>query len=116
MAERYNSGQNRPVLPALMLFYIWNIYGNSKERPELIAPFLDIIERKLRKTLTGDDRYVLLLLKGVCLRNHRKPDEAIECFVEIVRNQDLIEVDTYLAPHACLELGLTYLHLSKLGK
>ena len=110
MAKRYCDGDRQMTLPALQLFYIWNVFGNCKERPELMVPFLDIINKKL--TYGSDDcesYYVLLLLKGVCLRNARRAEDALECFIEIQRAESILVKERYVAPHAAMELGLSYM-------
>ena len=114
MSQRYCDGEKQMALPALMLFYMWNVFGNCRENPQLIDPFIDMIDKKLDTNPPGDTPFVLLLLKGVCLRNARKIEQSFECFTEILRQQDMIETDTYVTPHAAMELGLTFLDIGNL--
>ena len=116
MAQRYCNGDKQLTLPALMLFYIWNVYGNCAENPKLMEPLIELIDRKLATMPSGDAEFVLLLLKGVCMRNARKTEESFECFTNILRRQDMIETDTYVAPHAAMELGLTFLDMGNLDE
>lgn len=68
--QRYVDGEKQLVLPALQLCYIWNVFGNCRERPDLMAPHLATIERKMKQLAADHDGHlVLVLLKGVCLRN-----------------------------------------------
>lgn len=102
------------LLPAFELFYIWNVYGNSAENPTILNPILDRIESKLRtlsKSSENDNYFILLLLKGVVLRNLRRSDEALELFNEILSSEDRIKTANYVAPHAAFELGMTFLDL-----
>jgi len=59
--------------------------------------------------------YIMLLLKGVCLRNYGRHEEAIACFQQILdaEKKDIKEF-TYIPPHAALEIGLSYLDVGKL--
>lgn len=103
-------------MPAMMLFYIWNIFANCKEHPELLKPHLEKINARLETCSQGDAYYQLLLLKGVCQRNTKALEEAVECFHEVVRDQNNIKKDNFIAPHAAMELGLTYLDMYKLDE
>ena len=114
MAQRYCQGE-KTSLPALMLFYIWNIFGHCRENRNLMEPLLKLINEQLDDVTKGDQYYSLLLLKGVCLRNYRQSDEAIECFGAILKNEKLIVKETHVAPHAAMELGLTLLDIGKLA-
>jgi hypothetical protein len=49
----------------------------------------------------------LLLLKGVCLRCKKSYSSANECFSKIMGLKGSIKRDSYLPPHATLELGVT---------
>ena len=114
MAQRYCEG-DQIALPALMLFYIWNIFGHCRENPHLMEPLLNLINKKLSNDhIDGDQHYSLMLLKGVCLRNYRHTDQAIMCFKAILKDEKLIEKETHIVPHATVELGLTLLDIGNL--
>lgn len=114
-AERYFEDEEL-VLPAFELFLIWNVFTNSAERPEILTPILEQIVEKMdiiwMSSSNKDEKYfVLMLLQGVCLRQMKRFDEAQECFLTIIHNQDYIELDNYVPPHAAFELGMTHLDL-----
>lgn len=99
------------MLPAYPLFYMWNIFGNCADNPTLLTPHISAINSTLKDVnFASEDYYLLLLLKGVCMRNIRDFDQAIECFAEILHNQGNIETNTFVAPSAALELGITYMN------
>ena len=86
-AERFLKGSKEMVLPAYELMYIWNIFGNCAENPEILEPFIKKLDQKLEKYAgKRDDKYFMpLLLKGVCLRNAKRGHDAISCFIEILQ-------------------------------
>jgi len=117
MAKRFceSNEDTRPPLPALMLFYIWNVFANCAENPDLMRPFLTIIKNRISSVnISSDQYYVLMLLKGVCLRNSRQPQKALSTFEQIIESSDSIKIDTYVAPHAAMEMGLTLIDLDRL--
>ena len=111
-SNEFLSGKSELILPALELFYIWNIYGAAAKRPELLEPFIVMINQKI-EVLHGKSEavYSMLLLRGVCLRNQNKNEEAIKCFTEILDNESNIKSATYIPPHAAFELGLTHMNV-----
>ena len=110
MSQRYSNG-DQLCLPILPLFYFWNVFGNCADNPQLMEPLIELIDDKLNghQSLTIDNRYLLLLMRGVCLRYCQKSSESIECFEQILTNQKSIQTDTFIPPHAAFELGLAYL-------
>lgn len=114
-AAQYLKGKIKPVLPAYDLFYAWNIFGNCSENAVILDPIMARIESKMKQIRLNDindeQYFVLLLFKGICLRHRKRSDEALECFIEIIQNQDYIEIDTYVPPHAAFELAMTYIEL-----
>lgn len=93
------------MLPALELFYIWNIYGNGAGKAALLRPLLERIERKQEKLRGEEGFFLCCLLKGVCLRALNQLEQAANCFTEIIDNQENILDSDYLPPHAAFELG-----------
>src|SRR5690349_21639111 len=107
-SRRFIEDNEEPVLPAFELFYIWNIYGNSAGKEEILNPLLERLKDKMNDMKREDSYYVCLLQKGVCLRLMGKMDRASDCFNEIIDNQDAIRKDNYIPPHAAFELGKIY--------
>ncbi|KAI1291920.1 Tetratricopeptide repeat protein 39B [Halotydeus destructor] len=111
-------------LPAYEVFYFLNIFAHTGGRHELIKPMLARIEKDLSKFDTVKDtkdaeldNYALLtLLKGVCKKYMKDYQAATDCFNEVIRVQDQVKHDTYIAPHAALELGITYVEWDKIAE
>lgn len=53
-----------------------------------------------------DDLYIILLLKGMCLKQLGRLDEADAVLSELVASNELIQEDTFIVPHAAMELAL----------
>ncbi|TFK01370.1 NTPase KAP family P-loop domain-containing protein 1 [Platysternon megacephalum] len=56
-----------------------------------------------------DDRCLLLLLKGLCMKHLQSPAEAEACFSAVQGSEKRLRYDHYLVPNALLELGLLHL-------
>lgn len=121
-AEKYfSSGKQKMTLPALELFYVWNVYGFSAKNKDILLPLMDRINSKLElpmysKDSGNEEYYILTLLKGVCLKNYGRYDDAIKCFDDILQSESSIKDVTYIPPHAALEIGLTYLAIERLSE
>lgn len=118
-ADKFFASGKTMTLPALELFYVWNIYGFSAKNKDILIPLLDRINAKLELPMYSKDSgnenyYILTLLKGVCLKNYGRYNDAINLFKEILDDESSIKDVTYIPPHAALELGLTYLTVEKL--
>ena len=74
------------MVPALELMYVWNLFKILSKRFQLAEGVYKIIEKQLSeleaRTDTAkyrvDDRALLLLLKGACLRHMKSPLQAIK--------------------------------------
>ncbi|KAF7244485.1 Tetratricopeptide repeat protein 39A [Varanus komodoensis] len=73
------------------------------------------LELNIKKTtdFLADDRCMIKLLKGLCLKYLGKHSEAEDHFVYIYFNEKKIKYDHYLIPNALLELALLYLDQGK---
>src|SRR5207244_1085707 len=73
-------------LPAYELFYMWNILGYTAGREDLLNPIMERIDSRIKVLKNDNDEnvYIMYLLKGVCLRNYGKHEEAISCFQQIL--------------------------------
>lgn len=113
-ANAFLSGDEEMILPAYELFYIWNIYGTANMNTKLLDPILDKMNKAMDE-LEGksEQYYVFLLLKGVCLRNQSKSEEAVKCFEKILVHESEIKKVTYIPPHAAFELGLTLMDVRR---
>ncbi|KAJ8372314.1 hypothetical protein AAFF_G00290440 [Aldrovandia affinis] len=115
-ARRYEA--SHPVklpVPALEMMYMWNGFTVIRRRPELIEGMMETLveaERTLQDTLlseyTVDDRCLVLLLKGLCLKHQGQTQAAEDCFTRVYTSEKKIKFDHYLVPNALLELGMLH--------
>ncbi|RWS15883.1 tetratricopeptide repeat protein 39B-like protein [Dinothrombium tinctorium] len=120
-ASQYSEEGRLPLVALLELFYIWNILSMTNDNETLIKPLIARIDRareelKQNDKARNDDRFVLLLAKGVLLRNKKDFGKAEQCFLEIINSEEKIIRDTYIVPHTTLELGITYLKCEEYEK
>jgi tetratricopeptide (TPR) repeat protein len=103
------------TLPAFELFYVWNIFGNTGENTQLLNPLVERIDKKMKQLREegSEEYFVLVLLKGVCLRNLGRLQESIDGFREILNQEKDIKTVTYIPPHAAFELGISYLAIGE---
>lgn len=117
-ASRYADQGNRLILPALEMLYMWNYFKIISKKWELCDTIYRIIDKaqvrfdecpnKFGTQFVSDNKALILLLKGACLRHMQKPFQAEECLQEILRMEKLIKCDTYIVPFALFEMALIY--------
>ncbi|KAG9338762.1 hypothetical protein JZ751_025198 [Albula glossodonta] len=120
-ARRYKAScPVRLPVPALEMMYMWNGFTMMRKRPELTEGILHMLveaERTQQDTplseYTVDDRCVILLLKGLCLKNQGQTQAAEDSFSKVCKSENKIKFDHYLVPNALLELGLLYTNLGR---
>lgn len=116
-ARRYKSSNPAKLpVPVLEMMYMWNGFSMIIKRPELTQGMMETLldaERTLETSpeneYTVDDRCVILLLKGVCLKNQGNIQAAEECFTKVYSSDKKIKFDHYLVPNALLEISLVYI-------
>ncbi|NXD91664.1 TT39A protein, partial [Chaetorhynchus papuensis] len=116
-ARRYLSANPVPLpVPPLEMMYIWNGYAVIGKCPNLTEGMLETLNeaeealaRSSATELLADDRCVIKLLKGLCLKHLGKISEAEDHFNYIYLNEKKIKYDHYLIPNALLELAILYL-------
>ncbi|KAM3864261.1 tetratricopeptide repeat protein 39A [Diretmus argenteus] len=113
----------RLPVPVLEMMYIWNGFTMIKKRPELTEGIMQTLmeaERILLKSpeneYSVDDRCVINLLKGLCLKNQGHVQAAEECFNKVYTSEKKIKYDHYLVPNALLELSLLYVDQGRRDK
>lgn len=112
-AERYFNQNNNLVLPVIELMFLWNLFKILKYYHVANGLFKQI-ERALTKLNSSnspskydvDNRALILLLKGACLRHMGSPLQALECLEVVISLQKDIVEDHYLVPYAIVELAL----------
>lgn len=121
-SQQYTDGERKNILlPALELYYMWNMFSHCTDYPETHLPFLNLVNDKLQlleaqkgkcsdgSTFGIDEKCLLLLIKGVILRTLGHPLDSISYFKEILEMTELITRDHYLPPHAAFELGFSHM-------
>uniref|UniRef100_A0A8D3CMZ0 Zgc:158403 n=1 Tax=Scophthalmus maximus TaxID=52904 RepID=A0A8D3CMZ0_SCOMX len=118
-ARRYKAScPVRLPVPVLEMMYMWNGFSMISKRPELTEGMMQTLTEAERTLLESpvneyavDDRCLIHLLKGLCLKNQGLLQDAEESFYR-VSYLDLLEkirFDHYLVPNALVELGLLYI-------
>lgn len=116
-AERYVTQNRRLLLPCIELMFLWNSFKVLGKQFALADGVYRLIEQELvalnSKTETGgrfdaDNRGLILLLKGACLRQMQSPLQALKCLEAVIALHRDIREDNYLVPYAIVELGLLY--------
>lgn len=114
-SERYFNQNKKLVLPVLELMFLWNLFKVLKKNGVLASKVYRLIEKtesELNKGNTPSEKYVIdnkclvLLLKGACLRQMNSPQQAIQCLESVISYEKQLVEDTYLVPYAIVELGL----------
>lgn len=70
---------------------------------------LFLILAALNSEYGADNKALLLLLKGACLRQMGSPLQAEECLKEVVSLEKKIKEDSFLVPYALVEMALLLL-------
>lgn len=119
--ERYFAQNKCLILPAIELMYVWNIFKVMNKQFLIADGIYKIIDKKLIELneIKVYDRYyydnkaLILLLKGVCLKHMKSPLQALKCLEAVLSLQKDIKEDTYLIPYAIVEIGLIYIEQGK---
>jgi len=113
-AERYFNQKENLILPVVEMMFLWNLFKVLKKNFQLADNVLKLIEKALRNLTysvpmnkyDNDNRAMLLLLKGACLRQMSSPLQALDCLETAISLQKEIIDDTYIVPYAIVELAL----------
>lgn len=113
-SERFFYQKETLMLPMIELMYMWNMFKLLKSNYQIVDQVLKVIERALRNLTysvplnkyDNDNRAMLLLLKGACLRQMSSPLQALECLETAISLQKELIEDTYIVPYAIVELAL----------
>uniref|UniRef100_G3NMV8 Zgc:158403 n=1 Tax=Gasterosteus aculeatus aculeatus TaxID=481459 RepID=G3NMV8_GASAC len=106
----------RLPVPVLEMMYMWNGFSMISKRPELTEGMMQTLVEAERTLLESpgnehsvDDRCVIHLLKGLCLKNQGLLQAAEESFANVLSSEKKIRFDHYLVPNCLVELGLLYI-------
>ncbi|XP_075888475.1 tetratricopeptide repeat protein 39A [Nelusetta ayraudi] len=116
-ARRYKA--NCPVklpIPVLEMMYMWNGFSMISKRPELTDGMMETLDEAERTLMDApvnefsvDDRCVILLLKGLCLKNQGRAEAAEDCFQKVFSMEKKMRFDHYVVPNTLVELSLLYI-------
>ncbi|XP_044037665.1 tetratricopeptide repeat protein 39A isoform X2 [Siniperca chuatsi] len=116
-ARRYKAScpAKLPV-PVLEMMYMWNGFSMISKRPELTEGMMQtlvdaehILLESPENEYSVDDRCVIHMLKGLCLKNQGLLQAAEECFNKVFSSEKKIRFDHYLVPNSLVELSLLYI-------
>ncbi|XP_061741564.1 tetratricopeptide repeat protein 39A [Nerophis ophidion] len=106
----------RLTVPVLEMMYMWNGFSMIRNRPELTEGMMQTLVEAERSLLESpeteflvDDRCVIHLLKGMCLKNQGRLQGAQECFQRVCSSEKKLRFDHYLVPNSMVELSLLYI-------
>ncbi|CAG9830629.1 unnamed protein product [Diabrotica balteata] len=113
-AERYFSQNCHLVLPVVELMFLWNLLKICKNNFNLGSNILKLIEKELstlennivRTKYDVDNKALVLLLHGACLRHMGSPLQALNSLETVISMNKLLVEDTYIIPYAIVELAL----------
>ncbi|CAH1100190.1 unnamed protein product [Psylliodes chrysocephalus] len=112
-AERYFSQNRNLILPVVELMFLWNLFKMFKNL-SIGGKVLTLIEKTIlnldssgkQSKYYNDNKALLLLLQGSCLRQMGSPLQALDNLETVISmNKSIIE-DTYIVPYAIVELAL----------
>lgn len=118
-SERFFLQNMNLILPAIELMYVWNLFKILGKNYQLADGIYQLIEEAL-KNLTdsskyySDNRALVLLLKGACLRQMNSPLQALNCLEEILTMKKDIKYDLYIVPYAIVEIALIYIEQKRI--
>ncbi|XP_075219598.1 tetratricopeptide repeat protein 39B-like [Lycorma delicatula] len=115
-SERYFAQDKKLVLPALELVFVWNLFKVIGKKWDFCITVYKVIERTLRELdsvsaggpYDADNRALVLLLKGACLHQMKKPLQAEEALESVLSLEKKIKDDNYLIPYALVELAMIH--------
>ncbi|CAH0562523.1 unnamed protein product [Brassicogethes aeneus] len=112
-SERYFTQGQQLTVPVLELMFLWNLFKVLKNN-NVANNIYKLVQKELT-TLNAnaspskydtDNRALILLIKGACLRHMGRLLLALECFEAVISLQKEIVEDNYLVPYAIVELAL----------
>lgn len=112
-SERYFNQRKSLVLPALELMFMWNLFKilkNFNIASEIIK-LIDTAEAEIESSVKPskyncDNKALIYVLKGACLRHMGSPNQALDYFEKVIDMQKQILEDNYLVPYAIVELAI----------
>ncbi|XP_016351169.1 tetratricopeptide repeat protein 39A-like isoform X1 [Sinocyclocheilus anshuiensis] len=116
-ARRYKaSNPIRLPVPVLEMMYMWNGFSMISKQSELTEGMMEtlleaerILQAAPENVYSVDDTCVILLLKGLCLKNQGQTQTAEDCFRQVYSSEKKLKFDHYLVPNALLEMSLLYI-------
>lgn len=105
--------------------FLWNLFKITGKHFHIADGIYKIIEKTLKtlessgvndpiRKYEADNRALLLLLKGACLRHMKSPLQALKCFEESIALQKSIKEDFFIIPYAIVEIALLHVDQGKI--
>jgi len=115
-AEKFSSQNNRLLLPAMEMIYLWHGFSILVQNYNLLENFHSIIleTRNQMTNIEKEDNCLLSLLEGMCLRNLGCPLQAEEKFQNVLSKSNDISIDKYLVPFTMVELATLHMEQNDL--
>lgn len=100
--------------------FLWNLFKITGKHFHIADGIFKIIEKSLNtldasgpgdpiRKFEADNRALLMLLKGCCLKYMKSPLQALRCFEESISLQKSIKEDFFIIPYAIVEIGLLHI-------
>ncbi|KAL1493308.1 hypothetical protein ABEB36_011387 [Hypothenemus hampei] len=122
-SERYFSQKKFLILPVIELMFMWNLlkilknYSVARDVMALIENAERDVESIVKPSkYDHDNKALVYLLKGACLRHMGAPNQAIDYFEKVIGLQKELTEDHYVVPYAIVELALVEWHLGRKEK
>lgn len=113
-SERYFNQNKILILPVIELMYLWNLFKIFRKQFMLAEKTFKLIEKAEEECnniefqkYSADNKALVLLLKGACLRHMNSPLQALEYLEKVIAMEKDIQEDHFLIPYAIVELALT---------
>lgn len=110
--DRYYAQKEHLVLPVIELMFLWNLFKICKNF-QIGSNIFKTIDKALIEVNSSlapskydiDNRALILLMKGACLRHMGSPLQALECLESAISMQKEIVEDHFIIPYAIVELA-----------
>ncbi|RWS23921.1 tetratricopeptide repeat protein 39B-like protein, partial [Leptotrombidium deliense] len=121
-SKKFHNQLENFILPPFEVMYIWNFFNMMNGNEQLINPFLERVEQKLKEHKSDKDEKKrnldtycnLVFMKSVLLKQLDSLHDALDGFNEVLNCKKRIHDETHLLPQSSYEIGLIYRKMGKL--
>ncbi|XP_054710813.1 tetratricopeptide repeat protein 39B-like [Uloborus diversus] len=112
-AKKFVNQNDRLLLPFFEKMYVFNVFPMFRNRPDTVEKILSHVqnagvslpEDREPSSEEAEDYCLSLLLKAACLKLQGNPGKARENLVELLKYENYLADDVYLATYAMAEIG-----------